>query len=129
MKRRDARESAFLLVFEYDFNKDIEPQAIIETALEERELETDEFSKSLFNFVVENLGEIDAKIDACIKNYSANRITKTARSVLRLAVGEHMMGETEGAIIANAAVELAKKFDTEDAAAYVNGVLGAYLGK
>ena len=47
------------------------------------------------------------------------------RAVLRLAIHELRAGETPPKVIFNEAVDLAKKFSSEDAGAFVNGILDA----
>lgn len=127
MTRRESRENAFLLVFEYDFNTDRTADDIIALAKEERGTETDEFARDLFMFVTENVTDIDGRIDRFIKNRSASRITRPGRAILRLAAAEILMGKTPSAVVINEAVELSKKYDADEMPAYVNGVLGAFV--
>ena len=57
-----------------------------------------------------------------------NRLSKVTLAVLRLAIGELMFfDDIPVAATINEAVELAKKYSTQEDANYVNGVLGAYV--
>ena len=61
-----------------------------------------------------------------IKHWSKDRLTRTALSVLRLAIFEMMfLKETPKSVVINEAVEIAKKYSTKEESSYVNGVLGA----
>ncbi len=127
MTRREAREVAFSLLFEFDFNMEKLLDDIIETALEERGVMTDEFSRELLEYAVENFAAIDKEIDRCLIGRSGNRLTKASRAIMRLAVAELMLGKTPSAVVINEAVELAKGFDGDEMPAYVNGVLGTIV--
>ncbi len=127
MTRREAREAAFSILFEFDFNMEKSLEEIAGTALEERGLMTDEFSNSILEFAIEHFAEIDKEIDRHLIGRSANRLTKASRAIMRLAVAEIMMGNTPAAVVINEAVELTKKYDGDEMPAYVNGVLGTLV--
>jgi N utilization substance protein B len=59
------------------------------------------------------------------QNWRLERLAIIDRAVLRLAIYELRAGETPPKVILNEAVELAKKFSSEDAGAFVNGILDA----
>ncbi|MEG1849882.1 MAG: transcription antitermination factor NusB, partial [Oscillospiraceae bacterium] len=71
--------------------------------------------------------EIDEIISAHLATWKLARLPKVTLAVLRLAVGELETFETIPVRVSiNEAIELAKKYGTEEDAAYVNGVLGSY---
>lgn len=127
MTRKEAREAAFMFIFEYGFNREKSVDEIVDEALEERGLMGDDYSKSVFQYVTENIEQIDKEIDRCIVGRSASRITKPGRAIMRLATAEIMMGDTPAAVAINEAVELAKKFDADEMPSYINGVLGTLV--
>jgi len=83
-----------------------------------------EFAERLFNGVVTRLDELDRLIQYHAKNWRLGRMAAVDRNVLRLAAFELISGEKspESAII-NEAIELARKFSTQDSAQFVNGIL------
>lgn len=125
MNRREAREQAFLLVFEKTFKNDPLPE-IIEAAILARDLEVDEFSNRVAAGVVEHLEEIDSSIEKNIIGWKKNRLSRVVVSVLRVAVYE-MLYEKDipVSVSINEALEIAKKYGGQDDAPYINGVLGA----
>lgn len=125
VKRTESREAAFLLVFEQEFNGDIAPENIVATALEERGLETDEYCRELFAEVIQNRQEDAKRIAAHSKNWDVSRISRVSRNILHLALAEMRLKKAPVSVIINEAVELSKKYEARDAAAFVNGVLGA----
>lgn len=125
MNRTQSREQAFIFLFEstFGFNS---AEEIIDNANLAREETMNEFSGKLFNGTLENQEKIDSYIEKNIKHWSKDRLTRTAISVLRLAIFEMMfLKETPKNVVINEAVEIAKKYSTKEESSYVNGVLGA----
>lgn len=127
MKRRDARESAFLLIFESLFREE-SMQEIIDMACESRALKLDDYSKQLVLTVEEHCEEIDSSIEKYLSKWKISRLPKVTLAVLRLAVGElAYFPDIPIKVTINEGIELAKKYACEDDAAYINGVLGSYV--
>jgi transcription antitermination protein NusB len=83
------------------------------------------FANKLFEGAAKDADELDALIVQHAKNWRLERMAIIDRAVLRLAIYELRVGETPPKVILNEAVELAKKFSSEDAGAFVNGILDA----
>lgn len=83
------------------------------------------FANKLFEGAAKDADELDALIVQHAKNWRLERMAIIDRAVLRLAIFELRAGETPPNVILNEAVELAKKFSSEDAGAFVNGILDA----
>ena len=127
MKRRDARESAFLLIFEKMFREESMSE-IIETAIESRAIEMDDYSKALVLKVEEVCEELDSSIEKFLDKWKLNRIPKVTLAVFRLAVCElKYFADIPVKVTINEAIELAKKYASEEDASYINGVLGSYV--
>ena len=130
MTRHESRELAFILVFEKSFQPDTTVIELIENALELELFPQNAFAENLARQVYENLENIDALIDDNLVRWSAKRISKASRAVLRLAVCELLYSQDlPVGIIINEAVEIAKKYATTEDAAYINGVLGSVAKK
>ncbi len=128
MKRSESREALFILMFQATFFKDVDFNEIINTATEEGEIEIDEFAKKSFEEIMGNLEEIDSSISKYLNNRSISRLSRVALSVLRIAVYEiSKLDDVPNSVSINEAVNLVKKYDTQESAAYVNGVLGSYV--
>lgn len=123
MTRRQAREEAFILVFEKQFNPD-SLEDILELASQVRDLEPDDYIKSVFFGVYEKLEELDGIVSANSRGWKISRISKTALAVLRLAIFEiKFLEDIPVSVSINEAVELCKKYATKEDAAFVNGIL------
>ncbi|MBQ7118203.1 MAG: transcription antitermination factor NusB [Clostridia bacterium] len=130
MTRHEARELAFVLIFEKSFQEDVTVVELIENALELEIFPTNAFAENLAKKVYANLEEIDSLINDNLVGWSAKRISKVSRAILRLAVCELLYSENMPVGVAiNEAVEIAKKYATADDASYVNGVLGTIARK
>ncbi len=129
MTRKIAREEAFILIFEKAFD-DSSVEEILEIAKEVRDLEADEYIDTVFKGVFENIEEIDAIISENAVGWRIERISKTALSVLRLAIFEmKFLEDIPSAVSINEAVELCKKYATKEDASFVNGILATVVKK
>ena len=123
MTRKQAREEAFILIFEKEFN-DYALEDILSLAEEVRDLKPDEYIKNVFFGVFENLEKIDEIISQNAVGWSIKRITKPALAILRLAIYEiKFYSEIPVSVSINEAVELAKKYATKEDASFINGIL------
>lgn len=123
MTRKQAREEVFILIFEKAFNDD-SVSDILELAIEAREIEPDDYIKDVFFGVFDNLETIDNTISENAVGWSIKRISKTALSILRLAIYEMKFVESIPVSVSiNEAVELAKKYATKEDASFINGIL------
>lgn len=126
MTRHESRELAFILVFEKSFQNELTVVELIENALELELFPTNTFAENLAKKVYDNLEEIDEHIDANLVGWSSKRISKVSRAILRLAVCEMLYSEDLPVGVAiNEAVEITKKYASNEDASYVNGVLGS----
>ena len=83
------------------------------------------FANKLFEGAAKYADELDALIVQHAQNWRLERMAIIDRAVLRLAIYELRSKETPSKVVLNEAVDLAKKFSSEDAGAFVNGILDA----
>jgi N utilization substance protein B len=88
---------------------------------------TREFANQLFEGTVASAGELDALVAARSENWRPERMAVIDRAILRLAAYELREAKTPPKVVLNEGIELAKKFSSEDAARFINGVLDALL--
>ena len=125
--RRAAREAVLALLFETEYHKDENPEAIFLRAAEARDIDpADKYIRAEYMGIMENLTVIDSVLGRHAKGWRTDRLSRVSRAVLRLGAYEIIYAEKIPAPIAiNEAVELAKKFDDPKARAFINGVLNA----
>ena len=119
--RREGRERALSLLYEAEA-KNLSPPAL----LEELPLDPPPFVVDLVAGVSRCQAQIDELIGRFAVDWSVDRMAVIDRNVLRLAVYE-LLERPEvpmGAVISEA-VELAKRYSTDDSGRFVNGVLSS----
>jgi transcription antitermination protein NusB len=126
--RRKSREFAFQMLFQWEMRR--ESPAAIEKGFWRGVKAADstrEFANQLLEGAVARAGEIDQLVERHAKGWTLERMAAMDRAILRLAVGELRSTGTPPKVVINEAVELAKKFSSEDSAAFINGILDAIL--
>jgi N utilization substance protein B len=149
-KRREARERAVQFLFQHDLNPpdDIEralnefwesqraaaiaedkgkatwgqPTELPPPTASEAEMRL--FAEPLIRGTLQHRDVIDEHIKKHVKNWALHRIAAVDRNVLRLAIYEMLHREDIPPVVSiNEAVDIAKKFSTEDSGKFVNGIL------
>ena len=139
MSRTKAREIALHLIFEMGFQQfdeeDLEErldESIMasisgEIALYAGKLsdEQTQYIRAVVKGVAMHQDELDRTIETYSKGWKLSRLSRMAKAVLRLALYEMKFVEDVPVGVAiNEAVELAKTYDTEETASFINGLLG-----
>ena len=124
--RQKSRECALQMLFQWEMGKQ-EPARIEQgfwkniSAAES----TRKFANQLFENAVARAEESDQVISEHAKNWRIERMPTIDRAILRLALAESQTTGTPVKVVINEALELAKKFSSEDAAPFINGILDA----
>jgi transcription antitermination protein NusB len=155
-KRREARERAVQFLFQHDLNppEDLD-RALNEfwdtqrtaAIAEEKgpatwgqphelppptseEAETRLFADPLIRGVLDHRNAIDEQIRKLAKNWEFHRIAAVDRNIMRLAIYEMLHREDIPPVVSiNEAVDIAKKFSTQDSGKFVNGILDKVKGE
>lgn len=94
-----------------------------------KDLASKEFMESLVKGVLEHLGDLDETIAQHAKNWNLQRMAAVDRNILRLAVYEiKYRNDIPPVVSINEAVDIAKKYSTEDSGKFVNGILDKVRG-
>jgi N utilization substance protein B len=144
MNRKVAREIALKLIYELEFHSEAEDEALEwRVSREAFSLISDEddafesypndiqldYILRVVRGVRSHLTELDGHIDRYLISWKRERVSCIAVSVLRLCVFEliYLRDEIPPGSSINEAVELTKKYDSDETASFVNGVLGAFF--
>lgn len=84
---------------------------------------TREFANALFEGASKEIAAADEAIAKHAVDWKLERIAAIDRAILRLGIYELRQGETPHKVVINESVELAKKFSSEEASGFVNGIL------
>ena len=127
MKRTEAREHIFKMVFGLEFNTADEMPQQLEMyfdQLEEAKEKDREYIQNKAQAVAEHIEEIDRLINEHTTGWKTTRMNKVDLTILRLAVYEMKWDDDVPVSVAiNEAVELAKRFGGDESPSFINGVL------
>ena len=143
--RRASREAALQALYQCDtlndFGRDTvalffktfyTPEALAaEQALEEEgavqeptNIANQEFSEALIFGVIERVDFIDSQLNLASTHWSVARMSRVDRNILRIGAYElAFCEETPKKVVLNEAIEIAKRFGSDESAVFINGVL------
>ena len=124
-KRRFSRELALKFLYQLEFNEGgLKDQM---DSFEDRlscQDEVKEFMVELVDKVVDNKKEIDLTLKKYSEHWALDRMTVIDRNILRLGVCELTHSQTiPPKVVINEAVEIAKKYGSEESPDFINGIL------
>ena len=126
--RQKSREYALQMLFQWEMGK--QELSKVEEGFWKNvsaQKSTMDFANQLFENAAVRAEEIDPIISTHAKNWRIERMPAIDRAILRLAIAELRTQGTPAKVVINEALELAKKFSSEDAASFINGILDAAL--
>ena len=124
-KRTRARELALQFLYQLDLRgHDILPEAKSFFRAEEADKGAREFSLNLVRGTLEHKAEIDDMIRSVAMNWEIGRMAAIDRNVLRMATYELLhCADIPHKVSINEAIELGKRFSTQNSGAFINGIL------
>jgi N utilization substance protein B len=86
--------------------------------------ETESFARRLMEVTVRHREELDAEIRSVLENWDFSRVSVVDRNILRSALAElRYLPDVPAAVVINEALEIARKFSTDDSSRFINGIL------
>src|SRR5947209_446492 len=130
-KRREGREAAVQFLFQRDLNSGEARESLDDFwRLRPATQKTREFANALIHGVITHQPAIDERIKNFTANYEMHRIAAVDRNILRVAIYEMIFTEDVPPVVSiNEAIEIAKRFGTEDSGRFVNGILDRVKGE
>ncbi len=122
-----AREQALQALYSVTVGKREPNDVLTETIGDEAPSAHRAFVRDLLFGTLEHTEEADGAIGPLLQGWTLERMPTIDRLILRMANYELRYEGTPPAVVMDEAVELAKKFSTEDSGRYVNGVLAALV--
>jgi len=130
-ERATAREHALQFLYQLDL-MGFEKLEVMQAFLDRSEMSEvlREFARSLILGVHENWPRLDEEIRLAAKNWDLQRMAVIDRNILRLGIYELLFCEDiPPKVVINEAVELGKRFSTEQTGGFVNGILDSIVKK
>jgi N utilization substance protein B len=124
-KRTKARERALQALYQIDVAAEGIDDALARfwRSFEPVEREVMTLAEGLVRGVAQHRRAIDEAIEQVSTHWRLDRMAKVDRNVLRLAVYELLRTDVPVKVVINEAIELGKKYGSENTGAFVNGVL------
>ncbi len=129
--RRKGRECALQSLFQIDVSGET-AESVFPLFWEEREeqQEIKDFTERIVKGVGENIAQLDSIIAEHAEHWRLNRMAIVDRNILRIAIYEFLYeADTPLIVIIDEAIEIAKKYGSEESGAFINGVLDAVKKK
>lgn len=122
--RRRARELALQLLFQEEVTR-YPGEQIYRTFWETNpaDLQTREFAESLFQSYLNNRETVDKLIRRHAEHWRLERMAMVDRNIFRMAVCEFLYSDTPRIVIIDEAIEVARKYSTDESTEFVNGIL------
>jgi transcription antitermination protein NusB len=114
--RRAARRTAFILLYQWDVTS--QPLA------SRYEGEVDDYARTIAEAVAARADELDRRITDASEEWTADRLGAVERNILRIALCELDGDDVPDEVAIDEAVNLARRYASDDAARLVNGILG-----
>ncbi len=132
MSRRKAREMALQTLFQLDYNEDAKKETALEAVISEQDGISEKakfYAQELVGGANQHLQEIDGILAGLSADWKLDRMAGVDRNIARLAIYEMKFGAEKlpPNVVINEAVELAKKYGTEDSSRFINGILGSLV--
>jgi len=124
--RRKSREFALQMLFEWDMTRQ-DPARVEKLFWKSARaaVSTREFADQLFEGTIAQADAIDEMVGKFSENWRLDRLAAIDRNILRLAIYELRAATAPAKVVIDEALELAKKFSSAEAPAFLNGVLDA----
>ena len=130
-KRREGREAAVQFLYQFDVNRQPVDELLVSfwklrsgPGKAEASAKTKTFTEELVKGVTAHFAEIDALITKFTANYEIHRIAVVDRNILRVGIYEMQhCTDVPPVVCINEAIEVAKKFGSEESGRFVNGIL------
>jgi transcription antitermination protein NusB len=126
--RRRSRQRALQILYSWDSRRNPVDEAInnyYDTLYSEERPERDPFVSELVHGTVAHIANIDESITKHAEHWRMERMPAVDRNILRMAVWEMSRGGAPPPVAIDEALELARKYSTEESVQFINGVLDA----
>lgn len=129
MSRKEAREFVMKYAYQMDINDEYSLNDLEYLQEEEKIVDQDDinFINNSLKLLISHVDDIDNHIENFLKGWTTTRIPKIDLAILRVAINEiNNIEDIPTGVSINEAVDMAKRYSTEESYRFINGVLGSY---
>ena len=124
--RSELREKCMIILYQWDLFKEKNNCNIDDIIKDNLEIDND-FVRDITYGVVTHQIEIDELANKYMLDWTIDRIDKTGKAILRMAIFELQYTDTPDIVVINEAVELAKKYSDDNVRKIINAVLDKFV--
>ena len=124
MNRVTARTHAMQLIYEWEMGGEGGEETRLNLLGAKPGEEEYAYMERMFKGVVENVEELDRRIEENARGWTLERLSRVDLAILRLAAYEMSLGQISDSIIVTEAVEMARLFSSDKSPQFIHGVLG-----
>lgn len=130
-KRTRARELALQFLYQLDLRgNDLMEEAEESVRTDESDAETREFALGLIRGTAEHRSQLDEVIQSVAQNWKVARMAVVDRNILRIAAYELLFcKDVPPKVALNEAIELGKRYSTQNSGAFINGILDKIMNR
>jgi len=128
--RREGREAAVQFLYQRDLNAGTNTETVDEFwELRPATKRVREYGMAIAEGVLAHQADIDERIRQTASNYDLHRIAAVDRNILRIAIFEMLFCPDVPPVVSiNEAIEIAKRFGSDESGRFVNGILDRIRG-
>jgi len=129
--RREGREAAVQFLYQRDLNVGANAETVEDFwELRPAAKKVREFGMAIAEGVLAHQADIDERIRQAASNYDLHRIAAVDRNILRIAIYEMLYCPDVPPVVSiNEAIEIAKRFGSDESGRFVNGILDRIRGE
>jgi len=129
--RREGREAAVQFLYQRDLNVGANAETVEDFwELRPAAKKVREFGMAIAEGVLAHQADIDERIRQAASNYDLHRIAAVDRNILRIAIYEMLFCPDVPPVVSiNEAIEIAKRFGSDESGRFVNGILDRIRGE
>ena len=126
--RTNARETAFKILFAYQFNEEFEDTKRTLIAFEELNESDISYCNKIISSVIDNKEKLTEIIDGHSRLFPESRLFPADRSILLIAIAEILyFDDIPSAVSANEAANIASKYSSEKSASFISGIISEII--
>lgn len=126
LTRTKERENTFLLLFEYNFNRELPLEEIFELA-QSSGVEVDEWIKTTISDIIQKEEELNSIIEEYSTSRKLSRIAVLDKVIMQIAIYEILYDkEVPDNVSVSEAVKIAQKYADKHDISFINGLLGNF---
>lgn len=123
MKRVELREKIMISLYQISIYEEKQISYILDDVIKENIEVENIFANEIIKGVLKEQSKLDELANKYLKNWKIDRIDKTGRAILEMAIYELLYMDTPEIVVINEAIQLAKKFSDDSVRKMINATL------